>query len=662
VNSIAQLWHNWQRLTNWQIWFGVSILCAAGILISPLQNYAWPALFGIAAVYFLSGIITRRIMPILTCVFLLAAALWTFSFLPRTLPPELPESFYNQRIWVVGQITQIKNQPTRTQLTLSDIKAYQFSEESRFFNKIRVITNANRLKEVAPGDWYALHVKFLPPTPPETGFDSRKYLQKQNLSATSILWGSAHKITPQQANFAFLSFEKLRHKTFQHYENKGETGALAASLIVGKREGLVDEIRENFRASGLAHLLSISGLHVGLIAVLGFWISRFILIRLPNASTLPIKTMAGIIGAIMAILYAGLAGFSLPTIRAASMLSVAYLAWMTGRYNQGIKGLSLIAGILILIWPFNVASASFQMSFSATFALLLWGKYSDDKPPPVLWLQAIHYIRNVIFISFIATLATMPFILWHFNVVSLNGVFANALAVPLLAFWVLPSGLLDLILTPIHLDFLSWPLFSTGLNTLLWVADIFNNEPLGSLTLPKAYHYILLPLCLAVIIAFSLKKWVWGWVGCAIILSTFIGSNLWPKPTKLYWLSESSSLILADGNAAYLLNAEGSNIAPRRLSYLSRYIDQRFKQVQHKPQSYKIQCDTTGCSFTFKNQALLILEESFNPTPEDCRLGSIIFRKSNDASTVVSKCRVYEGQDFQMIWSQAKGWHRIEAL
>ena len=636
------------------------MLLGAGLFVASLpQTAAWAALGGIGAVLLLLFLKKPSFMPIFGLLFLLGSGYYTFSFLPRTLPPELPGSYYNSRIWAVGQVENITHQQTRTKLVLNHTKTYAFLQEPIYLQRINVITNANRLQTTKPGDWLALHVKFLPPTTAAEGFDSKKYLQQQHLSATAVLWGSDHLLNPQRPNSLRLMLENLRQTLANRYHNNGETGTLAAGLLVGKRGEIPETIKENFRASGLAHILSISGLHIGLVALLGFWGTRFLLVRLPNAPHLPIKTLSSFNGLSLALSYAALAGFALPTLRAASMLAIAYLAWMTGRYNQGLRGLAFIAGILVLLWPLNLVSPSFQMSFSATLALLLWGKYHENTLPPVRWLKIIHTVRTTATISLIATLATMPFVLWHFGQVSLNGVFANVFAIPVLAFWVLPLGLVDLILAATPAHFALWPALEAGLNTLLYIAHFFAGGAFGTLILPQSWLWLVSTLCTGTLTCWFLKRWVWRLFCLGGLLALFAFYAILPLPTYLWWDAESRTAALTHASSAHLLQTDKEKIL-QKLVTLWKQEDKRFYKPLQPATKFSPTCDAIGCVYTLKKQKILILEPEAIPTTEDCRQADVII--SQKERITAKKCPVFAGDRLQITWKKGQGWRRMNTL
>ncbi len=250
------------------------------------------------------------------------------------------------------------------------------------------------------------------------------------------------------------------------------TSAIAIALTVGDQTALRAADINAMRDSGLAHLLSISGLHIAIAAGLFFFGLRFALAFVPwIALRYPVKKWAAALAIVAAALYAGLAGWTPPTQRSLVMWGMAFLAIILDRSPISLQLVAWAAVAILLFQPDTLLGASFQMSFAAVFALVVvfdrlgpwfaarrqsWGEGATwDAKLFAIVGNALLWLATTIVTSFIASLATLPFALFHFDRLSNYGVLANAIAVPLTAFWIMPFAALSLLLMPFGLEALA---------------------------------------------------------------------------------------------------------------------------------------------------------------------------------------------------------------
>jgi competence protein ComEC len=150
-----------------------------------------------------------------------------------------------------------------------------------------------------------------------------------------------------------------------------ETGAVAAAIVTGDRSAISQQVVDQLRATNLAHLLAISGLHMGLLAGFLFWAVRAGLALLPRlAMRLPAKTLAAAVALAGATGYLALSGSAVATERAYVMVAVALLAVMIGRRALSLRAVAIAALIVLTLTPEALVSPGFQMSFAATTALV----------------------------------------------------------------------------------------------------------------------------------------------------------------------------------------------------------------------------------------------------------------------------------------------------
>ena len=240
--------------------------------------------------------------------------------------------------------------------------------------------------------------------------------------------------------------------------------------MTGVRGPIPDHVDAAFRDSGLAHILSISGLHLTLVAGLLFFLVRAVLALSPRlALRYPIKKWAAFAALLGAVAYTLVSGAALPTLRALAMIALALLAVMLDRRAITLRAVAWAALLLLVLWPDSLLDPGFQMSFAAVTALV--AAFEHLAPKLTRWrshaapLQiALLWLGGVMAASFVAGLGSSLFAAYHFNRVADYALIANLLAAPLVDFIIMPLTVLAFLLMPIGLEALA-------LTPMVWAVD-----------------------------------------------------------------------------------------------------------------------------------------------------------------------------------------------
>ena len=238
--------------------------------------------------------------------------------------------------------------------------------------------------------------------------------------------------------------ERIRQQIslFLRQQLRPELAGVYEALLIGSRAGVAPELLEQFKASGTMHILAISGLHVGLLALMAAVLLRWLLARsrwLLLHSHVPSLALLGTLP--LLLFYALIAGMNTPVFRAVIMAAILLAAVLLRRQHSLLHLLAAAALLVLASNPLALFTASFQLSFSAVAALILFlpqilPSASEEKQGFLA-----RWIAPPIMVSIAATLGTLPFMLFHFHRVSLIGPLMNLLIEPLLCFWALPWGL-----------------------------------------------------------------------------------------------------------------------------------------------------------------------------------------------------------------------------
>ncbi|MCB9991441.1 MAG: ComEC/Rec2 family competence protein [Rhodospirillales bacterium] len=335
-----------------------------------------------------------------------------------------------------------------------------------------------------------------PPSAPVEpyAFDFQRYAYFKKLGAFGFTYRVPEVTVPGDPDGIGQTLEELR----QHVRARIEAAlpypeaAIAVALMTGERTGISEEDWEAMRASGLAHMLAISGLHVGLVASVIFMCCRFVMAVFPGfALRHPIKKYAALLALLGAFSYMMMVGMTIPTLRALLMTGTVLVAIMLDRIPFSLRLVAIAASVILLVLPESLLGASFQMSFAAVASLIFF--YELMRGHLSRWYRRAGTVRRLALYFFgvcmttvIATIATGPFGLFHFQQFAVYSLLSNLFAVPLMAFLVMPPAVFSYVLMLCGLE--EWSLHVSGwaIRAILDIAHGVTAMPLSTWTPPAA--------------------------------------------------------------------------------------------------------------------------------------------------------------------------------
>lgn len=422
-------------------------------------------------------------MLVTACVGFASAQFWTWVT-PVTLLPK-PTSFMD----IEGTITSISERNTGFRIILDDVvsvshKKIQVPRRVRLSVK-RKPTETNFLP--SPGKRIRVTAALRPPPAPHLpgSYDFQRRAFFKGIGAYGFVIGQVNVIGTANPDFQSAVSQIIHQRRADiaaraRDAGPGPPGAVAAAMLTGHRGTIPQETLDNMRDAGIAHLLAISGLHIGLAAGTVFVFIRLAISILPGiALRVNAKKIASICAISVALGYAVLAGLTVPTERAFLMSSLMLIGILIDRRAVSMRSVAWAAGLILLIHPESLLEPGYQMSFAAVVCLVSGYEWiSKRKPSRRGWVtQVWQYAAGVMFTSIIAGVATAPYAIYHFQHVAVFGLIANMNAVPLAAFWVIPSGLIALVLYPLGLDFWPMSLMTQGIHIILNVAEVVSMLP-----------------------------------------------------------------------------------------------------------------------------------------------------------------------------------------
>lgn len=287
-------------------------------------------------------------------------------------------------------------------------------------------------------------------------FDYSRYMKIKGYSASAYVATTDWSKTGRKPAALAAVSQRLRSKALDFYkklELDNDAGALISALTLGYKKELTEDLQEAFRVTGTAHVLAVSGLHVGII---------FIVINLAF-SFLGKHGNPFIIRQFMVIIalwaYVFVAGMSASVVRAAIMLTINCVANMVNRRGFTYNTLAAAAFFILIYSPFSLYDISFQMSFAAVFAILFFQPKLKEIYTPRH--KITKYIYNLLIISFSAQLGVFPLVLYYFSTFPTYFFITNLLVVPLI-------GIIIYSIVPVIL-------FNILTSMDVWIIEFFNS-------------------------------------------------------------------------------------------------------------------------------------------------------------------------------------------
>jgi competence protein ComEC len=619
---------------RWFAWLPVAVgIGIATYFAQPIEPAVWTALtlpamaLGLAA-----ASRTGSVLRVVSYVVLAASLGFAVAKLRAewVRAPVLPNEM--RRAIVEGVVELIEPRPGRGEritLRVTDFKGLRREQRPEHI-RVRVMIKREGLK---PGDAVRLRASLRPPAipslPGDYDFARTAWFQKLGATGYSIapveIIQSASEREQDTTQWMRLGLERLRQSIAERIRAAvpGEAGAIAVSLITGERGGITEATNDAYRDSGLVHILSISGLHMVIMAGAVFASIRLLLAGFPSiALRFATKKWAAFGALVAAGAYLLISSPSTATLRAFLMTAIMFAAVMLDRQALAMRNVAIAALIILILMPESLLDAGFQMSFAAVVSLIAayeLARTRADQQERTGWLGPVAFFFGGILLStVIASIAVAPFGAYHFHRSQQYALLANLIAVPICNLIVMPAALLTLVFMPLGLEAIPLALMAKGIEmmsaTAYWVAGL----PGAVAHIPKISD-----ASFAIMIAGGLWLTLWQirWRALGLIAigggALIAGGGAHPD-------------ILAgrDGDLVAVRGADGAFFAngPRAGSFeLTRWLesDGDARRPADVLRATGVTCDGSGCAATAKNLRVAIARHP-SSFADDCSKADIL--------------------------------------
>ena len=547
----------------------------------------------------------------------------------------------------------------------------------------RVRVSVRKGTAPAVGAFVEFKARLSPPLEPlrPGGYDFARDLYFQRIGASGFVLGRIRTVEAPVPPSLWLRYATVIDGMRGAIDRRiraglpGDVGAIASALITGKRDTISAAVSDAMYVSGIAHVLSISGYHMAVVAGIVFFVLRAVLALLPGfAGRHPIKKWSALAALAAAASYLLLSGAEVATQRSFIMIAIVLVGVMVDRPTLTLRTLTVAAFLVLLLAPEAVVHPGFQMSFAATLALvagyqggLSWMSRARETPIGVrIALWGGREIVGLALVSLLAGTATIPFVAYHFHRVSPYGLVSNLLTMPLVSAWIMPTGILGVLAMPFGVDGVLWSLMGRGIEWMIAVALWVASLP-GAVGRMAAFGAGPLLVCAVGLVLLFLLRTPLRLVGALLI---GIAAVLMVRA------AQPDVLITADGNAVAVRGADGRLSMIRTGSdtfafreWLAADADARTPKDETLARG--IRCDQAGCIGRLLDGSLIAVARTLEAFEEDCRRAAVVVtareappdcaalvidRQALRRSGAVSLRRLGEG--FEITRARAAGYDR----
>ncbi len=283
-----------------------------------------------------------------------------------------------------------------------------------------------------------------------------------------------------------------------------EIARITIPLIIGEQGVITPRLYDIFRSAGITHILSVSGFHLSLLAAFVFLMIRGILSLFPTiVERVSPQKIAAVIALVFSVGYISISGLQIPAVRSLIMIAIVLIAVLFDRNALSVRSVTVAAILILLFRPEMILNIGFQLSFLAVLILVTLYqpiyRFVFIRKRMSLFRKALAFIGGFIIVDMLVSLATTPFIIYHFQTYALYSGVGNLLTGAILSFWVMPLLLFAVLLIPLGIDTLLFKMAGWGISYVITVCESISNWPFSITHWPSFPSIALLTIGLGII-------------------------------------------------------------------------------------------------------------------------------------------------------------------
>ena len=392
----------------------------------------------------------------LICIFFFAG-FTRIAYKTQMLNPPFIQEAYNF-VQITGTVEKVDYRTKGYRVTLKELKTTKIPKTQRPV-KVRItVQNEQTIPDI--GDKISIKANLIPVTSAwyPNGYDFARYAYYEQIGALGFALGDLKILEKYSIKHPM---EKIRKKIITRIQTlfPNDTGAIISALITGEQGAISKQVRENYSAAGIVHILSVSGFHMALIAGFVFAFLRFIFSLIPPISLkYNTKKICAVLALILTFLYLLISGMAIPAVRSFLMISFILLAVLFDRQALSVRSLSWAGFLILLIYPQELMTASFALSFWACYGLII-AYDSFYEPFKRFFEKRSLFVRCSIgsfsfffLINLLIYCIISPIVIYHFNRLSNYTLLGNFCTSALFSLLIMPLLLFAVILMPLGID------------------------------------------------------------------------------------------------------------------------------------------------------------------------------------------------------------------
>jgi competence protein ComEC len=541
--------------------------------------------------------------------------------LPRALGP----------VRIEGRIETLERRGQGARIVLSALLVRRM--DARVTPRRARLTVRVGAEGLAPGQWIAATARLMPPPEPAApgSYDFGRAAFYEEIGAVGFVFGRPEPVPALRPSSLVervsTQIELLRAAMTARIRSvlAGSNGAIAAALITGDRGGIDPSDTDAYRDAGIAHVLSISGLHLALAGGFFFWLVRALLAAVPAiALNRPIKKWAAVAALAGATFYVLISGCDAPAVRSYIMLAMMFGAILADRMALTMRNVALAALVVLAFRPQSLIEPGFQMSFGAVVGLIALAEWQRRRESGEAAAGAVsrvrRYVLDIAWSTAIASLATTPFAIYHFDRSTQYGLISNLLTVPLTGFVIMPAATAAMVLMPFGLERLPLFVMGKGVAGMTAVAHLVAGLPRAAALAPA------MPVTALLLFAggglwIALWRGNWRWLGILPVLVGLAVAVSVRGPDLLVARDAATVAIRDSGGVLHFVRPPRDRYSADQ--WLRRDGDARDPRSAVARPGDGIRCDAYGCIASAKGTVVAVAAR-IDALREDCANAQIV--------------------------------------
>jgi ComEC/Rec2-related protein len=491
----------------------------------------------------------------------------------------------------------------------------------------KISLSTNYKNNFALNDFVEFNAIILPLKKPEftTDYNQRFDALSKKINGFGYVMGLAKKTDHKYVgiDYWFLDLrQNIKNKILKYLQN--DEASILLALLIGDVSNISKESLSAIRNAGLAHLLSISGFHLSLASAIFFVIARAISANIFNVALIfDSKKIASIFAIIASFFYLKISDAPLPAQRALIIVWVIMISYLLEQRFDGKRAIFLALIILAIINPYNLTQVGFQLSFMGVLTMISYFEcyrkilfpyayYDMDDKLLTTYLTKIRlYFLEILVITFLIQLTTLPILMHNFRIFSFSAYFANLLAIPLISFIIMPLAFISMFLMLFKLEFITLFILKYFLIIFVELSYFFNDFKYAFVKIPAIYdlNYFLAILAIIIILV-SYNNYIKSLM--LIILLIILTLIFIPEKSHIVFDKKQKFFAIYDQKNLYF--SKDLKYTNQIKNWLFHYDNRGLKIIENCKKS-KVNCQKcypNYCELNFLNNKIMLIKKRTN--------------------------------------------------